>query len=129
MSDVTDDHPYSPALRAGEMVFVSGALSVTEGGTTVEGRHESVEAARATFQRRLATVGLDVRHVASLTYYVTDVSLRDEANVDFAQAFARPRPARTFVEVSSLPYGCSVEIAGVAVTRTLRPGVDEELAR
>lgn len=121
LEQATADHPYSVAFDAGDLVFVSGALSVTAQGETVVGRQESVEAALATLERRLATTGLSLQHVVSTTYYVTDVTLRDEANDHFARAFAEPRPARTFVEVAALPYGCTVEIAGVAAKRPQRP--------
>lgn len=110
----TTDHPYSPAFDGGGLVFVSGALCVTPDDTVVTGRADAVAAALATLERRLETVGLGLEHVCSTTYYVTDISLREEANAHFARAFTEPRPARTFVEVSALPYGCTVEIAGIA---------------
>ncbi len=114
------DHPYSVAFDAGDFIYVSGALSVDTDGTSVGGRMPAIAAALATLERRLGTVGLGLENVAKTTYYVTDVSLRDEANEHFAAAFAEPRPARTFVEVAALPYGCTVEIEAVATRRALR---------
>jgi 2-iminobutanoate/2-iminopropanoate deaminase len=45
------------------------------------------------------------------------VTLRDEANVHYSEIFAEPRTARSFVEVSRLPYGATVEIEAVARRR------------
>lgn len=73
------------------------------------------------------TFGLDLADVVKTTYVVTDVTLRDEADDQFAEVFAEPRPARSFVEVSRLPYGATVEIEAVARWRAprglmVRPG-------
>ncbi|MFI7484100.1 RidA family protein [Kocuria sp. M1R5S2] len=107
-------HPYSPAYLAGGFGFVSGALSVDEDGRAVSGRLEAVEAATARLAERLQTVGLDLTHVVKTTYFVTDVSLREEANRHYELAYSDPRPARSFVEVAALPYGATVEIEAVA---------------
>src|SRR5699024_3618021 len=59
---------------------------------------------------RLAPAGATLDDVVKLVNYVTDLSLREEANEQLLAAFSDPRPARTFVEVSGLPYGSTVEI-------------------
>lgn len=107
-------HPYSPAFAVGDLAFVSGALSVDPDGRAVSGRAEALAAAMARLAERLATVGMGLDDVVKTTYFVTDVSLRDEANAHYEQVFAEPRPARTFVEVAGLPYGATVEIEAVA---------------
>lgn len=108
------DHPYSQARRVGDLVLVSGALSVDEMYVPVRGARAALEAATAGMARRLATAGAALEDVVKLTYFVTDVALRDEVNRHFADTFADPRPARTFVEVSGLPYGADVEIDAIA---------------
>ncbi|HET7529344.1 MAG TPA: RidA family protein [Mycobacteriales bacterium] len=110
----SDDHPYTAAVAVGDVVFVSGALNVDAEGTVVPGRREALDAALETLRRRLATVDLDLEHVVKATYFVTDLTLRDEANAQFRERFGAPKPARTFVEVSRLPYGATVEIDAVA---------------
>lgn len=111
------EHPYSPAYDDNGVVYVSGALSVDREGRAVDGRRPALEAAVAKLRERLATVGLDLPDVVKTTYFVTDVTLRDEANVHYSEIFAEPRPARSFVEVSRLPYGATVEIEAVARRR------------
>lgn len=108
------EHPYRPAYAVAGFGFVSGALSIDEHGAAVPGRTEAIEAATARMSERLATIGMTLADVVRATYYVTDVSLREEANAHFATTYAEPRPARTFVEVSALPYGATVEIEAIA---------------
>ncbi|WP_310961295.1 RidA family protein [Nocardioides terrisoli] len=107
-------HPYSPAYDDNGTVYVSGALSVDDDGIAVAGRREALDAALRNLSKRLATVGLGLEHVVKTTYFATDVSLRDEANEQYAEVFASPRPARSFVGVNNLPYGAIVEIEAVA---------------
>ena len=111
---MTAEHPYTEAYDDGGVVYVSGALSVDPDGSVVGGRRPALDAALEKLRFRLGTVGLDLADVVKTTYFVTDVSLRDEANEQFVDAFAEPRPARSFVEVSRLPYGATVEIEAVA---------------
>ena len=112
----TSNHPYSPAFRAGDTVYVSGALSVDADYQPVPGRDAALDAAVARMSERLATTGATLSDVVKLTYFVTDLTLREEANRQFERLFEVPRPARTFLEVSALPYGATVEIDAIAVT-------------
>jgi enamine deaminase RidA (YjgF/YER057c/UK114 family) len=107
-------HPYSDAMEAAGLVFVSGALPLREDGVVVGGRIDALDAAIDTARRRLATVGARLEDVVKATYYLTDITLRDEANAQFCRLWPAPRPARTVVEVSALPYGAVVEIDLVA---------------
>lgn len=111
---MTSAHPYSPAFAVGDLAFVSGALSIDREGHAVPGRTDALVAAIDRLTERLATVGFSLADVVKTTYFVTDVSLRDEANAHYEQIFAEPRPARSFVEVAGLPYGATVEIEAIA---------------
>lgn len=113
----TVEHPYTEAYDDGGIVYVSGALSVDPSGAVVGGRRPALDAALEKLRVRLGTVGLGLGDVVKTTYFVTDVSLREEANEQFVAAFVEPRPARSFVEVAGLPYGASVEIEAVARRR------------
>lgn len=115
MSAASSDHPYSPAKRAGSHIYVSGALSVDADYIPVPGRREALDAALTRMTERLATAGGTREDVVKLTYYVTDLSLREEANQQFIEVFSGTGAARTFLEVSRLPYGATVEIDAIAV--------------
>jgi len=107
-------HPYSAATLAGETAYISGALSVDRAGEPVSGARPALDAALDRLTERLATVKLRLTDVVKLTYFVTDISIREEANVQLVHHFVAPRPDRSFVAVSALPYGASVEIEAVA---------------
>ncbi|HEY0454125.1 RidA family protein [Actinophytocola sp.] len=106
-------HPYSPAVVAAGLVFVSGSLPVRPDGTIVSGGRAAVDAALEQLQERMATVGARLEDVVKLTYFVTDLSLRDAANEQYLDLWPEPRPARTVVGVASLPRGCEVEIDAI----------------
>jgi regulator of ribonuclease activity A len=112
------DHPYRAAVVAGGLVHVSGALGVDAAGRAVPGRREALAAAMDRLAERLGTVGAGLDDLVKCTYYVTDVSLRAEANDQYRRLFPVDPPARTFVEVAALPYGASVEIDALARTTT-----------
>lgn len=113
----TPDHPYSPAVAVADLVFTSGALSVDDGYQPIFGRRAALDAALGNVAARLATQGATLADLVRLTYFVTDLTLRHEANEQFIAAFESPRPARTFVGVSALPYGATVEIEAIAARR------------
>ena len=99
------DHPYSLAYEKDGIVYVSGATTIDYSThKPILGRREALDAALNEVERRLGSVGLNLSHVAKVTYYLIDVSLRKEANQQFEQRFSAPRPARTVVGVSSIPY-------------------------
>lgn len=111
---MSNDHPYSPARRAGDFVFVSGALSVDRDYRPVRGRREAFDAALARLTERLATAGATLDQVVKLQYFTIDATMRDEANDQFREVFAGTGAARTFVTVKELPYGADVEIDAIA---------------
>jgi 2-iminobutanoate/2-iminopropanoate deaminase len=107
-------HPYSHAVVAGGLVFVSGSLPLAEDGSVVPGGRAAMDAAMAQLEQRMATVGAGLADVVKLTYFVTDMALRDHANAQFIDLWPEPRPARTVVGVAELPRGAVVEIDAVA---------------
>ncbi|MEU1208578.1 RidA family protein [Nocardia sp. NPDC005825] len=110
-------HPYSPAYHVDGFGFVSGALSVDRDGVAVSGDLPALEAAMARLEERLSTIDMTLADIVKTTYFVTDIALRDLANEHYAEVFAEPRPARSFVAVADLPYGATVEIEAIAYRR------------
>jgi 2-iminobutanoate/2-iminopropanoate deaminase len=109
------EHPYSLAYEKNGIVYVSGATTIDY--TThqpISGRQEGLDAALSEVEKRLASVGLSLAHVAKVTYYLADISLRVEANRQFEERFANPRPARTVVAVSGIPYDGTAVIDVIA---------------
>jgi enamine deaminase RidA (YjgF/YER057c/UK114 family) len=112
MSD--PQHPYSDAVVANGLVFVSGSLPLDADGAVVPGGRAAMDAAMEQLKQRMATVGVGLADVVKLTYFVTDMALRDLANEQFIELWSEPRPARTVVGVAELPRGVVVEIDAVA---------------
>jgi 2-iminobutanoate/2-iminopropanoate deaminase len=110
-----DEHPYSLVCEKNGIVYVSGAASLDyRTMKPVQGRLEALDAALDEVVKRLASVGLDLSHVAKVTYFLTDISLRKEANTQFEQRFRAPRPARSVVEISRIPYDGNAVIDVIA---------------
>jgi 2-iminobutanoate/2-iminopropanoate deaminase len=104
--------PYSPAVRAGEWVILSGQVgldpqtgTVVSGGAAAEGRQ-----ALANIAAVLGDCGLAMSDVAKSLVFVTDLGEFGAVNAVYAEAFGEHRPARSTVQVAGLPGGASVEI-------------------
>jgi 2-iminobutanoate/2-iminopropanoate deaminase len=108
--------PYSAAVSAGHLVFVSAQLPLDERGAMVGGSAAG-QARRAleALGRQLRATGLSPDTVVAVTVYLVDAT--DVAAVDdaFAAFFREPRPARTVAGVAWLPGGARLQIEAVAV--------------
>ena len=109
---------YTDAVRAGDLLFVSGIVPVDEAGALV-GEGDVVEQARQVFRNLgavLAAAGAGFDDVVKVTVYLTDVDDRARINPVRQEAFGQARPASTLVEVSALAVpGARLEIEAVAV--------------
>jgi 2-iminobutanoate/2-iminopropanoate deaminase len=109
---------YTDAVRAGELLFVSGIVAVDESGALVGGE-DVVAQARQVFENIgaiLAAAGCDFEDVVKVTIYLTDVDDRPKINPVRQEVFGDARPASTLVEVSRLAVpGAKVEIEAVAL--------------
>jgi 2-iminobutanoate/2-iminopropanoate deaminase len=109
------DHPYSLVYERDGVVYVSGATTIDyETHLPISGDEAALTAALDEVERRLRTVGLGLASVAKVTYFLSDIRLRSLANAQFEQRFAPPRPARTVVGVSAIPYGGLAVIDAIA---------------
>ena len=109
--------PYSPAVIAGNLVFVSG-----QGGRDPRTNAIAPDVETQTDQvlRNIATIlegaGSSLAHVVRCGVFLVDISEFEKMNAVYARVFGSHRPARTTVEVSSLPgEGMRVEIDAVAI--------------
>jgi len=116
MQEPPPSGPYSAAVSAGHLVFVSAQLPLDERGAVVGG--SAAEQARRALEalgHQLRSTGLSLDAVATVTVYLVDAA--DTAAVDdmLATFFAEPRPACTLVGVAWLPQGARLQIEAVAV--------------
>ena len=109
---------FTHAVRAGDLLFVSGIVAVDSEGTLV-GRGDVVAQTRQVFENMravLAAGGCGFDDVVKVTIFLTDADDRPRINPVRQQIFGRTRPASTLVEVSRLAVeGATIEIECVAL--------------
>ena len=108
--------PYSPAVRSGDLVFLSGATGVDPAtGKLVEGDVSAqAEQVFKNLSAALAAAGLGFGDVLKCNVYLTDIGDFQAMNAVYARHFEPPYPARTTVAVAALPGGARIEIELVA---------------
>ena len=109
--------PYSQAVKAGNMLFVSGQVPfVPETMEIVEGDVKAQTAqSLKNVQAILAEAGLDFSHVVKSTVFIKDMNEFALINEVYAEFFGENKPARACVEVARLPKDVKVEIEVIAV--------------
>jgi 2-iminobutanoate/2-iminopropanoate deaminase len=112
--------PYSQAVRAGGLVFVSGQIPLDPAtGQIVQG-DVTAQTARVieNIKGILAAAGCTFADVVRTTIYLVDLAHFAVVNDVYARSFVAPYPARVTVQVSALPRGALVEIDAIATART-----------
>ena len=109
--------PYSQAVKAGNMLFVSGQVPfVPETMEIVEGDVKAQTAqSLKNVQAILAEAGLDVSNVVKSTVFIKDMNEFAQINEVYAEFFGENKPARACVEVARLPKDVKVEIEVIAI--------------
>ena len=109
--------PYSPAIKIGNMVFLSGSIpldpvsgQLVEGGIT-----EQTTRVMENIKALLAAAGADLTNVVRTTVFMIDLGEFAAMNEVYASYFAAPYPARSTVQVVKLPKDVRVEIDVIAV--------------
>jgi 2-iminobutanoate/2-iminopropanoate deaminase len=109
---------YADAVRAGELLFVSGCVPVDGDGRLVGG-DDVVAQARRVFENIasvLAAAGASPADVVKVTLFLTDVDDRPRINAVRQAFFGETRPASTLVEVSRLAIpGAKIEVEAIAI--------------
>jgi 2-iminobutanoate/2-iminopropanoate deaminase len=107
---------YSQALRAGNTVYVSGQIALRPDGSmdTSSIRNECRQCLE-NIKTILAAGGLQMRHIARCTVYLTDLADFGAMNEVYGTYFGKNPPARETVEVRALPKGAHIELSVIAV--------------
>ena len=107
--------PYSQAIKAGSMVFLSGQIPLNP--ETMELVSDDVAAQTHQVFKNLIAVaeaaGGGLANTVKLTIYLTDLGDFAVVNEIMAGYFNEPYPARATIQVSALPKGSAVEIDAV----------------
>ena len=109
--------PYSQAVKAGNMLFVSGQVPfVPETMEIVEGDVKAQTAqSLKNLQAILKEAGADFSNVVKTTVFIKDMNEFAQINEVYAEYFGENKPARACVEVARLPKDVKVEIELIAV--------------
>jgi reactive intermediate/imine deaminase len=109
---------FTDAVRAGDLLFVSGVVAVDADGELVGGDDVVVQTRQVleNMRRVLAAAGCGFEDVVKVTIFLTDIDDRPRINPLRQEVFGTTRPASTLVEVPRLAVpGARVEIEAVAL--------------
>jgi 2-iminobutanoate/2-iminopropanoate deaminase len=109
--------PYSPAIRAGNLLFISGQVPIDPRTGTIVGT--DIAAQTEQVMRNLAALlkaaGAGFEHVVRTTVFLVDMNEFAAMNAVYGTFVVDPPPARATVQVARLPKDVKVEIDLIAV--------------
>ena len=109
--------PYSQAVKAGNLMFISGKIPLDpETGDLVS---ESIEDQARQVLDNVKSIceaaGKSLDDVVKISIFLTDLGNFATVNDVMKEYFSEPYPARATVEVSGLPLGVNVEIEAIVL--------------
>jgi 2-iminobutanoate/2-iminopropanoate deaminase len=109
--------PYSQAVKAGNMLFVSGQIAINKssGEMITATIAEETEQVMKNLSEILLAANMDFSHVVKCTIFLKDMNNFPKVNEVYGKRFSSLPPARETVEVSRLPKDVNVEISCIAV--------------
>jgi len=117
----TDEAPaavgaYSQATTNGDLVFTAGQIPMTPDGTLLDDADVDVQTEQAldNVVAVLDEAGATPADVLKVTVFLDDIDDFESMNDTYASYFDEEPPARSAVEVGSLPKGVAVEIEAIA---------------
>lgn len=112
----TAKKPFSDAVQAGGLLFVSGQLGLNSFVPGKNSFRDEVRSAIGNVKQILSKNGLSLKDVVNVTVYLKEPEQFDVFNEIYMQQFSDPFPARTCVIVKYLVQQANIEIAVVART-------------
>ena len=109
--------PYSQAVAADRLVFVSGQLGIIPGTKKLAGPgiEEQTRQAMENIAAILERAGSSLDQVVKTTIYLSDMDNFGPANETYGRFFPRDPPARATLQAAALPLGALIEIDAVAI--------------
>jgi 2-iminobutanoate/2-iminopropanoate deaminase len=110
--------PYSQAIRAGNMIFVSGQIPLDPASDRLIGDLSVTAQARQCLENLkgiLEGARASMGDVVKVTIYLTDMNDFKDVNAVYGTYFQTDPPARATVQVAGLPLGVAVEMDCIAV--------------
>lgn len=108
--------PYSQAVMAGNLLFISGQVPINPANGNVEAKDIPAEAHQVmqNLKAVLSEAAMDFSNVVKTTIFLSDMSFFSEVNEVYGRYFTGDFPARETVAVKGLPKGVNVEISMIA---------------
>lgn len=108
--------PYSPAVRAGDLLFISGQLGLDPATGEFAGDTAASQAAQSlkNVGALLEAAGATYANVVKTTVLLADIADFAAVNEVYGSFFEEPYPARSAFEVGAIPKGGLVEIEVIA---------------
>ena len=109
--------PYSQAIQAGNLLFVSGQIAIQRSGGSLitNDIEEETKQVMVNLAEILKAAGTDFSKVVKSTIFLKDMGNFPKVNQIYGQYFTSEAPARETVEVSRLPKDVNVEISCIAI--------------
>lgn len=102
--------PYTPVVRAGDWLVVSGQVGLGDGGIVTGGVKAELQQALANLRRLLEAHGASLAQVVKTTVFLRHMDDYAAMNEVYTAEFGDHRPARSAVAVAGLPLGALVEV-------------------
>lgn len=106
--------PYTPAVRAGELLFVSGQVGMKDGDLVSGDTVDQLRQAMANLEGVLAEHGAALTDVVKITVFLRHMSDFGRMNEAYVAVLGDHRPARTTIGVAELPLNALVEVEATA---------------
>jgi 2-iminobutanoate/2-iminopropanoate deaminase len=109
--------PYSQAIHAGNLLFISGQVAINPATGTVESKDTIDETHQVMHNLKaiLSAAQMDFNHVVKTTIFLSDMALFPTVNEVYGKYFNNHFPARETVAVKGLPKNVNVEISMIAM--------------
>jgi 2-iminobutanoate/2-iminopropanoate deaminase len=109
--------PYSQAIKAGNMLFISGQIAIQKPSSKIiiENIEAETEQVMKNLEAILKEAGMDFSNVVKTSIFLKDMGSFPKVNSVYGSRFPENPPARETVEVSRLPKDVNVEISCIAM--------------
>jgi len=111
--------PYSQCIKYGNMIFISGQISINPKTNEIITNNisEETKMVMENISNILKESNCTFKNIVKCSIFLSDMDLFQKVNEIYSQYFSNPFPARETVEVSKLPKNVNVEISAIAICK------------
>jgi len=105
--------PYSPYVKGGGFIFISGQLGSDEEGRIIGNIEAQVRRALENLKDAIESAGGSIEKTVKVTVYLKDMRDFNAMNRIYSKYFKANAPARTTIGVAELPKEALIEIDAI----------------